>query len=268
MAPRTAERDLLERVYDELGDRRTDRQVTQYAVGERLVAVALGDAGMGVAHCPAGGVEAILPDQGGPLSRWAFEPPDDDPVAAALGVAALNARSVGAIPWRAGDPMAALDPDVDRIATVGLFGAAFRKFDAVDVRVIEREPIGAVDAPDGVTVSTYGPEEAAGAIADVDVLFVTGSSLIYGGTMAYLRAAVDVPTVVLIGATASFLPAPAFAAGVDVVAGTRVTDPDRVWTGIESGLCGTDLHDAGLVKVYVTAGTGSAGLDLDGDRRP
>lgn len=268
MATRTAERVLLERVYDELGDRRTDTPVTRYTVGERLVAVALDEAAVGVAHCPAGDVDAAVPDVGDALSRWAFEPPGNDPVAAALGLAALNARSAGAIPWHAGDPMAALDPDVDRIATVGLFGAAFRKFDAIDVRVIEREPIGTVDAPSGVTVSTYGPEEAERAIADVDVLFVTGSSLIYGGTTAYLRAAVDVPTVVLIGATASFLPGPAFAAGVDVVAGTRVTEPDRVWAGIESGLCGTDLHDAGLEKVYVTAGTGSAGLDLDDERPP
>lgn len=260
-----AERDLLERVYHELGDRRADTPVSQYAVGERLVAVAFGDAAMGVAHCPTGDVDVPLPHEGGPLSRWAFEPPGDDPVAAALGVAALNARSAGAIPWRAGDPMAALDPDVDRIATVGLFGAAFRKFDAVDVRVIEREPIGAIDAPPSVSVSTFGPEEAASAIADVDVLFVTGSSLIYGGTTAYLRAAVDVPTVVLIGATASFLPGSAFAAGVDVVAGTRVTDPEGVWAGIDSGQCGTDLHDAGLEKVYVAAGSGSAGLDLGDD---
>lgn len=261
----TAERALLERVYDELGNRRSETPVTQYAVGERLVAVGLGDVAMGVAHCPAGDVETALPDDGGALSRWAFEPPGDDPVAAALGVAALNARSAGAIPWTGGDPMAALDPDVDRIATVGLFGAAFRKFDAVDVRVIEREPIGAIDAPAGVTVSTFGPEEAANAIRDVDVLFVTGSSLIYGGTAAYLRAALDVPTVVLIGATASFLPGPALEAGVDVVAGTWVTDPDSVWAGVGSGLCGTDLHDAGLEKVYVSAETAPEGLELDQD---
>lgn len=199
------------------------------------------------------------------LSRWAFEPPGDDPVAAALGVATLNARSVGEIPWQVGDPMAALDRDVDRIATVGLFRAAFRKFDDAEVRVIEREPVGSVDAPAGVTVSVFDPDQASTAIEDVDVLFVTGSSLLYGGTAAYLRVAADVPTVVLIGATASFLPGPALDAGVDVMAGTRVTDPGRVLDGIADGLCGTDLHDAGLEKVYVAAAADHEGLTFDSE---
>lgn len=267
MAPPTPERELLERVYEKLNDRRAEAPLARATVGERLVAVSLDDAGpaMGVAHCPSGTVDAAVPDDADGLSRWAFEPPDDDPVAAALGVAALNARSVGAIPWTAGDPMAALDAEVDRVATVGLFRAAFRKFDAVEVRVIEREPVGSIEAPPGVSVSVFEPEEAATALEGVDVLFVTGSSLIYGGTAGYLRAAVDVPTVVLIGATASFLPGPALEAGVDVVAGTRVTDPDRVLAGIESGLCGTDLHDAGLEKVYVSAEAGPDGLQLDRD---
>lgn len=268
MTAPTAARDLLERVDDELGGRRADWDVERTAVGERLVAVELAGAGsrsMGVAHCPPDHLATAVPDDATELSRWAYDPPDDGPVAAALGIAALNARSAGEIPWRAGDPMAALDPDVERIATVGLFRAAFRKFDAVEVRVIEREPVGSIDAPTGVSVSVFGPGDAGAAIDNVDVLFVTGSSLLYGGTLEYLRAAADVPTVVLIGATASFLPGPALEAGVDVVAGTRVTNPDRVWTGIESGLCGTDLHDAGLEKVYVSAEASLDGLQLDRD---
>lgn len=266
MAPPTAERDLLERVHDELGGRRASTAVRRTTVGDRLVAVQLdGDGAMGVAHCPTGDADAKLPATAGTLSRWAFEPPDDDPVAAALGVAALNARSAGVISWQAGDPMAALESDVDRIATVGLFRAAFRKFSAVEVRVVEREPVGAVDAPPGVSVSVHGPEAASAAIADADVLFVTGSSLLYGGTLAYLEAAADVPTVVLIGSTASFLPGPALDAGVDMLAGTRVADPERVWNGIEAGQCGTDLHDAGLEKVYVARDDALAGLAFEPD---
>lgn len=261
----TAERDLLKRVSDELGRRRFDDPVTRTNVGERLVAVELGgpEPAMGVAHCPDGGVESPIPATAGELSEWAYSPPDDNPVAAALGVATLNARSVGAIPWIAGDPMAALDASVDRVATVGLFRAAFRKFDDADVRIIEREPVGAIDPPAGVSVRLYRPEQAASALAEVDVLFITGSSLLYGGTMQYLREADAVPTVVLIGATASFLPGPAVASGVTVAAGARVTDPDRVRAGIQSGLCGTDLHDVGLEKVYVTDGTSPDGLDLN-----
>jgi uncharacterized protein (DUF4213/DUF364 family) len=262
----TADRDLLERVDAELGDRRADWAVDRTTVGERLVAVELAGGGerlMGVAHCPAEDLATAPPDDAAGLSRWAFDPPNDDPVAAALGVAALNARSAGAIPWQVGDPMAALDADVDRIATVGLFRAAFRKFDDVEVRVIEREPVGAIEAPPGVSVAVFGPEAAAAAIDGVDVLFVTGSSLLYGGTLEYLRVAADVPTVVLIGATASFRPGPAFAAGATVFAGAQITDPERVWAEIEAGQCGTDLHDIGLKKVYVTAETELEGLDFD-----
>lgn len=267
MAPPTPERGLLERVSDELGGRRADAAVARTTVGDRLVSVELGrtaGTAMGIAHRPTGPLDAAVPTRAGELSRWALDPPNGEPVAAALGVAALNARSAGAVPWRTGDPMAALAEGIDRIATVGLFRAAIRKFDAVDVRVIERGPIGTVDAPPGVSVTGFGPDEADRAIEGVDVLFVTGASLIYGGTERYLRAAADVPTVVLIGATASFLPGPAFEAGATVLAGARVTDPDRVRDGIERGQCGTDLHDRGLEKVYVAAASTPRGIDLDG----
>ena len=57
-----------------------------------------------------------------------------------------------------------------------------------------------------------------------------------------------------VGATASHWPGPAFAAGVDVVAGARVDDPDRVRERVAAGDCGTDLHDTGVAKVYVARG--------------
>jgi hypothetical protein len=45
----------------------------------------------------------------------------------------------------------------------------------------------------------------------------------------------------------------AFAAGVDVVAGGHVTGWERVFGGIRTDECGTDLYDHGVEKVYVTA---------------
>ncbi len=266
MTPTSADRDLLRRVQAALGERRSDARVAGTTVGERLVGVELSgpEAGMGVAHRPAGNTDLNPPDTAGDLSRWAFEPPADDPVAASLGIAAMNARAVGAIDWTAGDPMAALDPSVDRIASVGLFRAAFRKFDDVEVRVIEREPVGALDPPEGVSVQVFEPESARTAFTDVDLLFVTGSALLYGGLRRYLRLATDVPTVVMIGATASFLPGPVFEAGVDVLAGARVTDADSVRFGIEDGDCGTDLHGEGLEKVFVADGSGLRELALGG----
>lgn len=264
MTASSAERDLLRQVDAALGERRAAVPVARTTVGERLVAVELDgpETGMGVAHRPPGDTDLRPPETAGDLSRWAFEPPADDPVAASLGIAALNARSVGAIDWTSGDPMAMLDPGVNRIATVGLFRAAFRKFDDVEVRVIEREPVGDLDPPDGVSVRVFGPEGAAAALDDIDLLFVTGSALLYGGLLRYLRLAADGPTVVMIGATASFLPGPVFEAGVDLLAGASVTDPDRVRTGIEGGCCGTDLHGEGLQKVFVADGSSPTELAL------
>lgn len=298
----TTERELLTDVLGQLREveRADTAQVRRFLAGENLLLVELergsgneresasaSDAGAagaaGVAHRPS----VALPDadvvrdaDGFDLARWAVDPPSDaggadgapkgataDPTGArAVGLAALNALSAPHVDWRVGDPMAALG-DVGVIATVGLFRPAFRKFGAVDVRVVEREPIlgGELDAPPGVSVSVFDSTEYEAALDGVEVLFVTGSSLIYGGAGQYLDAAVDVPTVVLIGATASFLPGPAFDVGVTLLAGARVTHADRVADGIRAGACGTDLHDSGLQKVYVAAGD-LPGLDLDAGR--
>lgn len=171
----------------------------------------------------------------------------------AVGVAALNALSAPDVDWQVGDPMAALSPDVDAVATVGLFRPAFRKFDDVEVGVVERDPPESVDAPPGVTVSTCRPPECAAAFDGADVCFVTGSALVYGGIDRYLSAlsAAAVEPVVLVGATASHVPGPAFDAGVDVVAGARVTDVEQVRDRVAAGDCGTGLHDEGVQKVYV-----------------
>jgi len=173
--------------------------------------------------------------------------------ARALAVATLNALSVPFLDWRTGDPMALLAPSVSRIVTVGLFRPAFRKFDRVEVRVIEREPVAVetVTAPKRVSVQSFAPSETAAAMEGADVVFVTGSTLVYGGIERYLDAAPASATVVVVGATASVLPAPLFDRGVDVVAGAAVADSERVRSAVADGCCGTDLHDRGVRKVYV-----------------
>lgn len=255
---------ILARVYEALAGLTSSGDVGQVTVGDRLLAVEVDSSegsSMGVAHRPAGAGQSALPEDALELAHWAVAPPTGGWVERALGIAALNALSAPFIDWRSGDPMASLSTDVERIATVGLFRPALRKFGEVDVRVIERSPVDVVEAPPDVSVSVYGPDDAERAIAGVDVLFLTGSSLIYGGTSDYLRLAEDVPTVVLIGATASFLPEPAFEAGVDLVAGVAVTDPVAVREGIEAGHCTSDLH--GLQKGYMAAASSLPGLALD-----
>jgi uncharacterized protein (DUF4213/DUF364 family) len=204
----------------------------------------------GLAHRPRTASVPSPTDLGGLLAP--FEDDDASLGARALAVAGLNALSVPFLDWRAGDPMALLDPDVSRIVTVGLFRPAFRKFDGVEVRVIEREGV-AVDevaTPESVTLRSFTPAETADAMAGAEVVFVTGSTLVYGGIERYLDAAPASATVVAVGATASAVPGPLFDRGVDVVAGASVADPARARAAVADGDCGTALHDRGVRKVY------------------
>ncbi|WP_299331976.1 Rossmann-like domain-containing protein [Haloplanus sp.] len=232
--------------------------VDTITVGDAAVLVELtGPEGRlaGLAHRPDG----PAPERSDPdvetLLSWAAGTENggggETPVATALGLAAANALSAPHVVWRTGDPMVLLDAEVDRIATVGLFRPAFRKFDDVAVSVIERDPVGEVSAPAGVRVETVTPDATATAMAGAEVVFITGSAFVYGGAERYLDAVPEAATAVVVGATASFLPEPLFDAGADVVAGASVTEPRQVRAAVEAGACGTTLHDAGVRKVYV-----------------
>jgi hypothetical protein len=260
---------LLGEVRDAVSDRAAAANDPRVTVGDRAVLVECRhpDHGAlaGVAHRPDGPAEV---DPGSSVVRLA-----DDAVSApagsvarAVGLATLNALSVPEMEWLVGDPMAALSPTVEVVATVGLFRPAFAKFGDVAVRVVERDPdtVDARSLPDDVPTALFAPEEAATAFDGADVLFLTGSTLVYGGVDDYLAAATDagVPLVVLVGATASFLPDPLFRRGVDLLAGARVRDVGRVRERLVAGDCGTDLHDVGLQKVYRPARSDLPGLQL------
>ncbi len=223
--------------------------------GERLA---------GLAHRPSGTDDAVTDRDLGALLDPIRHPEagsGDGSIGRAAAVATVNALSVPYVEWRAGDPMALLAPSVDTVVTVGLFRPAFRKFDAVEVRVIERETTGTIAAPESVTVRQFTPDETEAAMRGADVVFVTGSTLVYGGLEAYLAATQPAATLVVVGATASFLPEPLFDRGVDVVAGAEVVDPIRAGGAVADGACGTDLHDRGVRKVY-NATDSAADIDL------
>jgi uncharacterized protein (DUF4213/DUF364 family) len=264
---------LLDAVRERLEPHVTDEtSVERVTVGDAAILVELTDGestAAGLAHRPPGDppaatdwtVEALLDGVAADGTGRDSEVREAR-IARAIGIAAMNALSTPLVDWRAGDPMALLADDVGRIVTVGLFGPAFRKFDDVAVNVIEREAIEDVPDPDGVKVEAFTPEETDAAMAGAEVVFVTGSAFVYGGVESYLDAAPTSATVVVIGATASFLPGPLFEAGADVVAGATVSDAVGVRAALRRGDCGTDLHDAGLTKVYVARATPS-GIRLD-----
>lgn len=267
---------LLGAVRERLADRAGEAADPRVVVGERLLAVELVDPDhgplVGLAHRPPGtaAFELEFEFEGQTVADLvAGATAAESPPRRAAGVAALNALSVPDVDWRRGDPMAGLPADVKRVATVGLFRPTFATFDDVTVWVVERDPPDptTVETPSGVAVETYAPDECDRAFAGADVCFLTGSTLVYGGTERYLLALAEagVSPVVLVGATASHRPEPAFAAGVDVVAGARVTDRERALAGVSGGGCGTDLHGHGVEKVYVTAsGREPRGLAVGG----
>ena len=264
---------LLDAVRDRLEPHVTDEtSVERVTVGDAAVLVELTDGESttaGLAHRPPGDppttagwtVESLLAGVSADSTGRESEVREAR-TARAIGIAAMNALSTPLVDWRPGDPMALLADDVRRIVTVGLFGPAFRKFDDVAVNVIEREAIEDVPDPDGVKVEVFTPDETDVAMAGAEVVFVTGSAFVYGGVEAYLDAVPTSATVVVIGATASFFPDPLFEAGVDVVAGATVTDAAGVRAALRRGACGTDLHDAGLTKVYV-ARAAPSGIRFD-----
>lgn len=252
----------LETVVSSLQDDATAHTVERLTVGDAALLVELqGPDGptAGLAHRPPGEPPQTGESEVGALLSAAATPANDTAgrLWRAIGIATANALSAPRMDWHHGDPMALLADDVDQIVTVGLFRPAFRKFDDVAVNVIEREPVERAPDPAGVRLRTFEPDETARAMAGADVVFLTGSAFIYGGAERYIDAAPPSATLVLVGATTSFLPAPLFEAGVDVVAGGLVADSDRVRAAVEKGACGTDLHDAGLEKVYVATASGS-----------
>jgi uncharacterized protein (DUF4213/DUF364 family) len=270
---------LLEAVRERLADRTERASDPRITVGDRVLLVEATDPEhgrlAGLAHRPRDG-EAGSVREAQPVADLAARAVDGGSrLDRAVGIATLNALSAPEVGWQRGDPMAALSTAVDVVATVGLFRPAFRKFDDVTVRVVERVLPSSFDAPPGVSVETYSPDECERAFDGADVCFVTGSTLVYGGIDRYLSAlaAADVSPVVLVGATASQVPDPAFVAGVDVVAGALVTDIERVRERVAAGDCGTDLHDAGVAKVYVARADGAgegvlARLELAATDRP
>jgi uncharacterized protein (DUF4213/DUF364 family) len=224
----------------------------------------------GLAHLPEGAAPTVPAEVKGLLAplRSDEKKPEAAADGAALGaralaVATLNACAAPLLDWRDGDPMALLDPSVETVVTVGLFRPAFWKFDGVEIRAIERDPVDltTVPTPAGVTLRSFAPAETATAMGGADVVFVTGSTLVYGGIERYLDAAPASATVVVVGATVSSVPDSLFERGVDVVAGAAVDDPARARAAVSGGACGTDLHDCGVRKVYASRET-PATIDL------
>lgn len=239
-------------------------RVDHVTVGESVVLVELVDRRdyesrlAGLAHRPPGTVSPPVSRDVGtvlePLRRNNQSEPIESVDALgerAIAIATVNALSSRHVEWRPGDPMELLSSAVTTVVMIGLFRPALRKFDDVEVRVIERErlTIDSIETPETTAIRQFRPNEAEAATQNADVVFVTGSTFIYGGLETYLEATPSSATTVVVGASASVYPEPLFDRGVDILAGSNITNIDRVRSAVETGGCGTDLHDRGVQKV-------------------
>ena len=241
-------------------------EVSAVIEGDELVMVETEDGAAGVAMNPEPAIPSVTGHSAYDVARQGATATDVG--TRAVGVAALNAIDPPAQTHAGLDPFRRLDPATDQVAMVGLFGPVLKHLDAAHVDVFERNPE-ALSIPEslaaGLDVSMHHPSAAGKRVPDAAVLFITGSTVVWGGIETYLQAARPDQTVVVVGASASFGPQPLFEAGVSMVAGASVEDPAHVRRAITEGESEADLHDGGLEKWAVVdpAVSELPGLRLD-----
>lgn len=234
--------------------------------GDELLMVQTGPDRAGLAMHPGEPLPSVVGDSAYEVARRGAATTEVTP--RALGVAALNAIDPPPRVNAGLDPFRRLDPSVTRVAMVGLFAPVLKHLDAAHVDVFERNPETVTvpaDRTAGLDVSLHSPEDAQAVLPQATVVFITGSTLVWGGVETYLQAATPNQTIVLVGASASFSPEPLFDAGVSMVAGASVEDPDSLERAISGDDSAADLHDSGLSKWAVRNPDLAAlqGLELD-----
>jgi len=234
--------------------------------GEELVMVRTTGNETGVAMNPDADLPGVIGESAYDIARRGVE--STSVAERAIGVATLNAIDAATDTIQDLDPFRALEPTVERVAMVGFFGPVFKHLEAATVDVFELNPE-AVDPPadkvEGFDLSIYPPEKASREFPKADVVFITGSTLVWGGLESYLEAATADQTVVVVGASCSFQPTPFFDAGVSVVAGARPEAPEKLETAITDDKSESDLHEVGLKKWAAVNPAVEAlpGLDID-----
>lgn len=88
--------------------------------------------------------------------------------------------------WQYGAPMTGLSLLIETVTTIGLAGLAARPFEESTVCTLDRDLIKPLAAPDDADVLTDGPATAEYTLSETDVVFVTGSTVLYGGFDRYL----------------------------------------------------------------------------------
>ncbi len=201
------------------------------------------------------------------LAQFAIAPA---PLRRSVGVAALNALSALAIE-RVGTPgghiergLDALDAaeikPQDQVVMVGAFTPFLKKLkgNVTGLRVIDNHPEALKPDEIGIWCSPY---KAAEALADANVVIISGSALVEGDLDALLLSTMNARRVVLAGPTASPWPPTFFESGIDVLGGLRVLDAPTIMQIVGEGGSGYFFGEA-AEKICIVRDGGASALRM------
>ncbi|MBI2874156.1 MAG: DUF364 domain-containing protein [Firmicutes bacterium] len=246
--------------------------VTEVRIGILYTAVLLSTGHAGVSH--SGAFEAmsaagcgffgrLMPDAGTltekPFQDLLAHVGDSNPLKGAVGVAVLNALSALIIE-SAGHGhqeypnMDALDlleiTPRDRVVLVGAFPPFIRRLreQVKELHVLERNP----GAFEGENLGVLLPEDrAAEVLPGADIVVASGTTVSNGTLEGLISLSQGAREFLLVGPTAGMLPDPLFQAGVTVIGGIRIRNPERLLRLVSEGGSGHGLNRDCAVKITI-----------------
>ena len=260
-------------VKQKLGDAFEKLTIDRLAVGLFFSGVKLSNEAGGVCYtpvkdipqavcCPSSAARIFDPVKikGMPVAEVLTALSSREPIKTAVAIATLNALS--AICWERGltdnyriqvnaDAVDVVRmPAESSVAVIGAFVPILRKLKARGGRwwVVEQDPKTLKDDEMDHFISA---DQSAKIISAVDVLIVTGVTLVNHTLEPILKAARPDAEIAVIGPTASMLPEALFANGVRVVGGVWVKKPDELLDVLAAGGSGYHFFDKLAPRVVI-----------------
>jgi uncharacterized protein (DUF4213/DUF364 family) len=98
----------------------------------------------------------------------------------------------------------------------------------------------------------YVPTELAeNAIANSDIVIITGASLVNDTLEKLMQVVPEKAKVILVGPTSGLIPDVLFSHGVDIIGATRITDSDKMMELVAEGAAGFHLFQSCATKICI-----------------